>query len=556
MRRSAEDAEARAREELAAELAAMNRLHDLSARFLAVNVLQSLLEEVLDASIMLLNADFGNIQLYDAETGTLQIVAQRGFQQEFLDYFKSVREATNACGMALERGERVIVEDVLSEPCFQPHIKIVTAAGFRALQSTPLVGSGGQMRGMISTHFRKPHRPSDRELRYMDLYASEAVELIERKWTEEALRASEQRFRRYFELGLIGMALTSPTKDMLEVNDELCRILGYEREELLQKTWPEMTHPDDLAADVTQFQRVLAGEIDGYSLDKRWIRKDGRVVHSIMAARCGRRADGSVDYFVGLVQDITERKLAEERLAEARSDLARMMRVTTMGELAASIAHEVSQPLAAIVSNAHAGIRWLAGKAPDPQEATGALERIVRDANRASAVIDRIRAFLKRQTTPKVDSDVREVIAEVLPLLQGQLRTTGVSVVREQPDFQPLVYGDRVQLQQVVLNLMMNAIDAMRSVSDRARVVKIGISKQGADMLCISVCDSGIGLHPTQCERIFEAFYTSKPDGMGMGLAISRSIVESHGGRLWATPNAGPGVTFQFVLPLSPAAVL
>ena len=343
------------------------------------------------------------------------------------------------------------------------------------------------MRGMISTHFRKPHRPSDRELRYMDLYASEAVELIERKWTEKALRAGEQRFRRYFELGLIGMALTSPTKDMLEVNDELCRILGYEREELLQKTWPEMTHPDDLAANVTQFQRVLAGEIDGYSLDKRWIRKDGRVVHSIMAARCGRRADGSVDYFVGLVQDITERKLAEERLAEARSDLARMMRVTTMGELAASIAHEVSQPLAAIVSNAHAGIRWLAGKAPDPQEATGALERIVRDANRASAVIDRIRTFLKRQTTPKVDSDVREVIAEVLPLLQGQLRTTGVSVVREQPDFQPLVYGDRVQLQQVVLNLMMNAIDAMRSVSDRARVVKIGISKQG-QTCCASRC--------------------------------------------------------------------
>ena len=151
---------------------------------------------------------------------------------------------------------------------------------------------------------------------------------------------------------------------------------------------------------------------------------------------------------------------------------------------------------------------------------------------------------------------MREVIAKVLPLLQGQLRTTGVSVVREQPDFQPFVYGDRVQLQQVVLNLMMNAIHAMRSVSDRARVLKIGIARHGAGMLCISVSDSGIGLHPAQRERIFEAFYTSKPDGMGMGLTISRSIVESHGGRLWATPNAGPGVTFQFLLPLLPAAAL
>ena len=149
-----------------------------------------------------------------------------------------------------------------------------------------------------------------------DLYALQAAELIERKRAEDALRASEERFRRYFELGLIGMAMTSPTKGILEVNDELCRILGYERSELLQMTWADMTHPDDLAADVAQFNRVMAGEIEGYSLDKRWIRKDGRVIDSIMAAKCLRRADGSVEYFVGLVLDITERKRAEERIRE------------------------------------------------------------------------------------------------------------------------------------------------------------------------------------------------------------------------------------------------
>ena len=147
--------------------------------------------------------------------------------------------------------------------------------------------------------------------------------MIERKRAEDAWRASEERFRRYFELGLIGMAMTSPAKRILEVNDELCHILGYERSELLQKTWAEMTHPHDLAADLTQFNRVITGEIDGYSLDKRWVRRDGAIIDSIMSARCMRRADGSVEYFVGLVLDTTERRHAEEKLRRSEAYLAR-----------------------------------------------------------------------------------------------------------------------------------------------------------------------------------------------------------------------------------------
>ena len=158
-------------------------------------------------------------------------------------------------------------------------------------------------------------------------------EIAELKRAEEALRASEERFRRYFELGLIGMAMTSPTKGILEVNDELCRILGYERSELLQKTWAEMTHPDDLAADVAQFNRVMVGEIDGYTMDKRWIRKDGAIIDSIMSARCMRRADGSVEYFVGLVLDTTERKRAEEKLRRSEANLAEGQRISQYGQL-------------------------------------------------------------------------------------------------------------------------------------------------------------------------------------------------------------------------------
>jgi PAS domain S-box-containing protein len=322
LRTAVEDA-VQTRQELAAELAEMVRLHQLSTRLFGSTALQPLLDEILHATMALLKADFGNVQLYDPKTKGLEIVAHRGFRREFLDYFNRVHEGTGSCGAALKGGKRVIVEDVLAEPAFAPHLKIVAAAGYRAVQSTPLFSRSGEPLGMISTHFRKPHRPSQRELRFVDLYARQAAEVIERKRAEDALRASEERFRRYFDLGLIGMAITSPSKGILEVNDELCRILGYDRDELLQKTWAELTHPDDLPRDVANFERVVAGEIDGYSLEKRWIRKDGQIINGVMAAKCHRRRDGSVDYFVGLLQDISERKRAQdaERKAHERIDL-------------------------------------------------------------------------------------------------------------------------------------------------------------------------------------------------------------------------------------------
>jgi len=537
------------KDELAEELRAMTRLHQLSTRLPADTDLQPLLKEILDATMDLLRADFGNVQLYNPETGALEIVTYRGFRQDFLDYFASVRDEGAACGRALNRGERIIIEDVLTDPAFEPHRAIAASAGFRAVQSTPLFNRSGEPLGMISAHFRQPHRPLERELRFTDLYARQAAELIERKQAEEALRASEERFRSYFELGLIGMAITSPTQGCLEVNDELCRILGYERSELLQKTWAELTHSDDLAADVAQFNRVLAGEIDGYSLDTRWIRKDGRVIDSIMAAQCLRRADGSVDYFVGLVLDTSERKRAEEELRTAHTELARMMRVTTMGELAASIAHEVNQPLAAVVTNANASLRWLAAGTPNLEEAREALARIVRDGNRASNVIQRIREMLKKASVEKDSVDINDGIQDVLALTTGVIRANDVTLRTDLAEYLHPVQGNRVQLQQVVLNLILNGIEAMSAVADRPRELTLATQEGQLKGVHVSVQDSGVGLEPQNLERIFDAFYTTKPDGMGMGLSISRSIIEAHDGRLWATANAGPGTTFHFILP-------
>jgi PAS domain S-box-containing protein len=532
---------------------------------------------------------------------------------------------------------------------------------------------------MISTHFRRTHRPSERELRFVDLYARQAAEMIERNRAEEALRASEERFRRYFELGLIGMAMTSPTKGILEVNDELCRILGYERSELLQKSWAEMTHPDDLAADVAQFNRVMAGEIDGYALDKRWIRKDGRVIDTIMAAKCLRRADGSVDYFVGLVQDITERqraeealrrseerfrllvesvqdyaifaldptghivswnvgeehikgyrseeiigrhfscfyppeevgvgkpemqlrlaaaegrfedvgwrirkdgsrlwanvvitalhgpkgelagfskitrdlterKLAEEALGEAQAELAHATRVLMLGELTASIAHEVNQPLGAIVTNGQAFLRLLSRASPDLQRSREVVERMISDGLRASDVITRIRALVKRHDAEAALLDVNEIIQEVIALTSTDLIKNEIHLQTELATDLPPVLGERIQLQQVILNLILNAKEAMSGAGWHPRELFITSLASESGEGVVAVRDSGIGLDPRDCDRIFESFFTTKGEGLGLGLSISRRIIEAHGGRLWATPNEDQGATIQLTLPSS-----
>jgi PAS domain S-box-containing protein len=608
--------------ELVAELTAMNRLHQLSTRLLREAELLPLLEEVLNATIALQSADFGNLQLYNERTQALEIVAQRGFGQDFLNHFSAVNESGAACGRALKRAERVIIEDVLTDPDFAPHRAIAASAGYRAVQSTPLFSRSGEPLGIVSTHFRQPHRPSERELRLTDLYARQAAELIERKRAEDVLRASEERFRRYFELGLIGMAMSSPTKGILEVNDELCRILGYQRSELLQKYWAEITHPDDLAADVAQFNRVMAGEIEGYSIDKRWLRKDGRVIDSIMAAKCLRRADGSVEYFVGLVLDTTERKRAEEKLGEserrfrllaesiphhvwsfrpdgsvgywnqrlidytgsteeelrsggwaalhpddvdrvkaawekawaqgtqyemeqrvrgrdgryrrfvcrgvpvkdaqsrpiewfgtgtdvearrqaeealhkAQVELSHVTRVMTLGELAASIAHEINQPLGAIVNNSNVCLGLLAQALSPNDDLREALSDILNDANRASSIIARIRAMTQRGLLKKTSLQLRDVIADVLALARRELAEYRIEVRTELPEDLPRVSGDRVQLRQVLLNLVMNGIEAMSGVAEKRRVLTIGGQRDelaSRSAVRISVQDLGGGI--------------------------------------------------------------
>jgi len=256
---------------------------------------------------------------------------------------------------------------------------------------------------------------------------------------------------------------------------------------------------------------------------------------------------------VASIASLTEQKRAEEALRQARADLARVNRVTTMGELTASLAHEVNQPIAGAVASAQACLRWLSGDSPNIENAREAAKRIVRDGTRASDIITRTRLFFTKDTSQRELVDVNEVIREMIVLLSSEATRYAISVRMELVADLPHVMGDCVQLQQVLMNLMMNSIDAMRDV-DGTRELVVGSQRAESGQVIVSVSDSGVGLPPRQADQIFNAFFTTKPHGTGMGLSISRSIIESHGGRLWAADNSPRGASFRLVLPTEVAA--
>ena len=252
---------------------------------------------------------------------------------------------------------------------------------------------------------------------------------------------------------------------------------------------------------------------------------------------------GDVVEFVGTVMDVTERRRAEEE----RQALAHANRITTMGQLTASIAHEVNQPIAAVVTNAQAALRWLNMHPPDPEEVRQALDRIVRNGRRAGDVISRIRALVAKAAPRNDQLDINEVMLDVIALTGSELRGSGTSLQTRLADGLPLILGDRIQLQQVMLNLIFNAVEAMSEAHGGPRELLIRTEQDGPGVL-VAVQDSGPGLKPESVDRLFEAFYTTKPGGMGMGLSICRSIIEAHGGRMWVTANVPQGAAFLFSL--------
>jgi PAS domain S-box-containing protein len=324
--------------------------------------------------------------------------------------------------------------------------------------------------------------------------------------------------------------------------------------------WKKLVHPDDWPSVKLAIER--AHESGDVAAEYRVIHRDGSVHWLQAKGRMFFDAEGRPERMVGFMIDVTDRRRAEEALRAkdraletARTELARVSRLTTLGELTTSIAHEVSQPLGAMVASAGACVRWLAADPPAMAEARAALDNIVADGKRAREVIARVRALTKGQAPRKDRLDINHKIAEVLALMDHELRSHDIRLRTDMGRTLPGVAGDRVQLQQVLLNLIMNAIEAMSAVHDRPRELTIVSRQDGPNAVLVEVRDSGTGLDPRRAEQVFDAFYTTKAEGIGIGLSISRSIIEAHGGRLWASANAPHGAVFRFSLPVTEEAV-
>jgi C4-dicarboxylate-specific signal transduction histidine kinase len=311
-------------------------------------------------------------------------------------------------------------------------------------------------------------------------------------------------------------------------------------------------HPEDLTLYEKMIEQARYGCSD-FDWQYRLLMPDRSIKYLHAVVRPTRDKNDQLEY-IAAIQDVTARRRSEEAVDKARTELVRVSRLTTMGELAASIAHEVNQPLTAITNNASACLRLLATRNLDPEVLRRVLEEIVGDSTRASAIISRIRAFITKTPAEKRELDINEVIQEVLAMAGHQLQNKNVVVECQFSRTPLLVLGDRIQLQQVLLNLIMNAIEAMTLVTDRPRTLRMQSQVHESGEILVAVRDSGAGLGP-ESDGLFTPFFTTKSNGMGMGLAISRSLVEGHNGRLWAAPNSPHGAVFSFTLPAAGAAV-
>jgi PAS domain S-box-containing protein len=364
----------------------------------------------------------------------------------------------------------------------------------------------------------------------------------------------EAKIGRLVDANIIGIFFWEIEGRIIEANDTFLRMVGYDREDLLsgRVRWTDLTPPEWLGVGARAVEEVkITGRLQPY--EKEFFRKDGSRVPSLIGAASFEEGGNRG---VAFVLDLTERKQAEaeareseQRYREMLMEVAHANRVATMGQLTASIAHEVNQPIAGALTNAHAALHWLDRQPPDLQEVRQALDRIVQDATRAGNVIGRIREIIEKSPARKDYLDINEAIREVIELTRGEAVKNGASVRTDYGEGLPRIEGDRVQLRQVVLNLIVNAVQAMCAVADGPRELFITTVRDEPNGVLVTVKDCGPVLPLASLEHLFAPFYTTKLGGLGMGLSICRSIIEAHGGRLWATANLPRGTIFQFTLP-------
>ena len=406
--------------------------------------------------------------------------------------------------------------------------------------------------GVVVAASERPDFPTELEMVVLRVAANQAAAGLQEgrflKWADERLRRSEAQLVQGQRLAHSGSWGWNVSSGELIFSDETFRILGFDPEQPVPSFGAAIgrIHPDDRATVLGVLATAVRDQTD-YQFEARLALPDGSAKYVDVAGRPFTNGSGGLE-FVGTVLDITDRRRGEEKLVEVQAQLAHMARVTIMGELSASIAHEVNQPLGAIATDGYACLRWLNRTEPNVEEAKAAVTRMIHEATRASEVTVRIRSLARKPPHQTIVIDMNEAILGVLSLTRHTIRKNGILLKTDLAADLRLARGDLVQLQQVMVNLIVNAVEAMAMRDEGPRELLVTSQNQGQDQIVIQVRDTGIGLDPSCLQQIFQPFVTSKPDGMGIGLSLSRTIVEAHGGRLWAERNRGPGATFRFSL--------
>jgi PAS domain S-box-containing protein len=507
------------------------------SRALILDALCRLVEELASGCL-------SSILLLDPNTNSLCHGAAPSLPAEYSEAIDGlvIGPSVGSCGTAAYRGEPVIVSDIATDPLWADFRELALAHGLRACWSTPILSSaGGRVLGTFAIYYREPRSPTPQDSNVIEQITHLASIAIERAQATQALQQQANLLDQAHDAILIWEF----PRTVVYWNRGAEQLYGFSRAEVIGRPSHELLRTEHPMARA-EFDAALerdgewTGELTHTTRDGRKIIVESR--HVLMRETDGRRLVLETN------RDITERKRAAEALREAQADLAHVSRATTMGELTASLAHEVNQPITAAVTNANTCVRWLAGDTPNIEEARDAAIRSAKDGTRAADIISRIRLLFKKGTTERELVDVNEVIREMIVLLRGEATRYAVSIRADFAADLPQLMADRVQLQQVMLNLIMNSIDAMKDV-DGKRELAIKSQRAEDEQLRISVSDTGVGLPAQQADEIFNAFFTTKLQGTGLGLSISRSIVESHGGRLWADANSPRGASFHLTLP-------
>jgi PAS domain S-box-containing protein len=459
------------------------------------------------------------------------------------------------CAMASCLNVQVIAADLTSETRWADEwCPMALAHGLRACWSTPILSAADKVLGAFAIYYDEPRTPLSLHQSLIEHFTHIASIAIECSQSYAALKRSEAFLAEAQHLSSVGSFSWRVATDEITWSEQVYRIFEFDQgvPVTLERIGSRI-HPDDLPLFYEKIDRAR-GDCSDFEYEHRLQMPDDSVKYVHVIAHGTRDHDGRLEY-IGAVQDVTERRSSEEALAKVRSELAHVARVASLGALTASIAHEVNQPLSGIITNASTCLRMLAADPPNVDGARETARRTIRDGNRASDVITRLRALFAKRDATTEPVDLNEAAREVIALSSSELQRSRVILRAELADDLPPVTGDRIQLQQVILNLLRNASDAMSGVDDRPRKLVIRTERDEDDRVRLTVHDTGVGFEPQALGRLFEAFYTTKRGGMGIGLFISRSIIETHQGRLWAAPNDGPGATFSFSIPRAPEGV-